>query len=79
MKKLSEMTEGERIQLCARAWDHPYTCTCDTCQKAWTLIGPDGFEKGNWGPFTEAEMRTFAEEQGVPFIEGEVLVEDGDA
>lgn len=70
-QRLCDLSEGDRSQVCIAAWEHDYRCDCRLCQGAWALMGPDGFEKGNWGPFTEDDMRRFCEEEGVAFIEGE--------
>ena len=75
IKKLSELSEGDRARVCVAGWDHPYSCDCRICEGAWALMGPDGFIKGSWGPFTEESMKIFCEEEGVPFIEGQTLEE----
>ena len=36
--------------LLLEAWSHPYSCTCETCRKAWELTGPDPDSK-TYGPF----------------------------
>lgn len=70
--KLSDLTEAEKMVLCTKAWDHSYSCICRLCQGAWALMGPDGGEKGNWGPFKEEAMKQFCEEEGIEFIEGDL-------
>lgn len=67
MKKL---TQAEKLDITMRAWDHPYSCRCDMCAMAWVLVGPDGGEEGNFGPFTEQEIRDTAKMIGEPYPEG---------
>jgi hypothetical protein len=35
---------------------HDYRCRCGTCREWWRLMGPNGGDEGDYGPFTEAEV-----------------------
>lgn len=35
---------------------HTYGCSCDQCCTWWALMGPDGGEDGNYGPFTKEQV-----------------------
>lgn len=43
-------------QILNDAWSHPYDCTCKICLTAWAMVGPDGGEPGNYGPFTKEQV-----------------------
>ena len=45
--------------------DHAYECRCDFCLEWWTELGPDGFEPGNYGPFTKEEVNARQRELGL--------------
>lgn len=68
---IAQCTEAARAELCSKGWDHSYTCTCGICCAAWALMGPDGHEKGNYGPFEEQVIKDFCKDNGLPFIEGD--------
>jgi hypothetical protein len=36
--------------------NHPYSCRCETCKSWWKMMGPDGDEPGNYGPFSAEEI-----------------------
>ena len=59
-----------------RAWDHSYSCRCNLCAAAWVILGPDGGEPGNFGPFDEDEIRAMAKEIGEEYPEGFIDDED---
>jgi hypothetical protein len=46
--------------------NHPYTCRCKNCCRWWVLMGPDGGEDGNYGPFSRDEVLAEAKEWGKP-------------
>lgn len=45
---------------------HGGRCRCETCLRWWVLMGPDGGEPGQYGPFTRAEVVAEAERWGKP-------------
>ncbi len=63
-------TEAQLMSITMQAWDHSYSCRCEKCAIAWVSVGPDGGEPGNFGPFTEEEIRETAEAIGEEFPEG---------
>jgi len=36
-----------------KGWQHPYSCTCEFCKRAWQLVGPDP-DTGKYGPFGDS-------------------------
>ena len=57
--------EKLHLMIVDAAWNHPYECTCDTCAMAWAIVGPDGQEPGNYGPFTIEKIQEAADHLGV--------------
>lgn len=45
---------------------HDYRCRCVSCLRWWVLMGPDGDEAGNYGPFSLQEVLTEARRWGKP-------------
>ena len=40
------------------ASDHSYHCKCANCLEWWALMGPDGGDPGDYGPFSTHEVNT---------------------
>lgn len=49
------LAPGEREILDAGN-SHDYGCRCEGCRQWWRLMGPNGGDDGDYGPFTEAEV-----------------------
>lgn len=47
------------------ASDHHFQCRCEICLRWWAMMGPDGMEPGQYGPFSTAEVNTKQDELGL--------------
>lgn len=55
----------EHQQIIDTASNHPYGCMCQTCLSWWALIGPDGGDPGDYGPFTKEQVNAEQVRMGV--------------
>ncbi len=46
--------------------DHVYNCRCQQCRRWWVLMGPNGGDPGDYGPFTRDEVVAEATAWGKP-------------
>ena len=45
--------------------EHPYGCSCQKCLNWWARMGPED-EEMSFGPFTQEQVETYCEENGLP-------------
>ena len=60
----ANMTEEQQIVM-AVSLQHEYICNCDTCLSWWAQMGPDGYEPGQYGPFTTETINARQRELGL--------------
>jgi len=56
-------------EICDKADKHSYGCSCDICLRWWALMGPDGGEPGNYGPFIQAQVNEMQRSMGLMVTE----------